>query len=198
MLQWIVGLIAAVILVLSPIFGYISSPLAPFWLSGKNAVPPPAVVETHAETAPTSLADGLVLVPFPGDTGARVTDVQRFRLARAAGWSVEDAIIATAISIAEDGSGDPAALSPLNSNGTRDLGLWQINSIHWAGCGGQVALIVPINNVRCAFSIWAPGRSWCPWSTYERSCGIGHNSSYAAFLDRARKASQVPVPPNEA
>lgn len=127
--------------------------------------------------------------PLPTGLG-RVTDVGRYQLAVAVGFIPgEDAILATALSIAENGAGDPAAMSPANWNGTRDLGLWQINSIHWPKYGGPVALTDPLTNARAAFGIAGPNRNWCAWSTYEVRCGVGYTGTYRSFMDRARRAA---------
>jgi len=185
---WIVGALTAFLLVMSPVMGYLAQPWAPFWLKGANAVPPPVVVSSNEQTV-----DLDNLAPIVG----MVSDSQRYRLARAAGWGTEDAIIATAISIAENGSGNPSALSGENFDKSRDLGLWQINSGWWPQFGGHAALIDPWRNVQAAYYI--KGRQgWCAWSTYLASCGAGHTGSYAAFLGRARAASQVQPSPGEA
>lgn len=165
-----------------------AQPFGQWWLAGVGG-------GAGAVSAPVSGGSGETAVLVPRSITALVlsagvvSDAERYQLARGAGWSAADAIVATAISIAEDGSGDPSALSGANFNGTRDFGLWQINSIHWAKCGGQAALAVPAVNAACAFGIFGPGRNWCAWSTYERSCGLGHTGSYLAFLGRARAAA---------
>jgi Lysozyme like domain len=127
-------------------------------------------------------------IGFVPTVSAFVTDAERFALALAAGWSTVDAITATALSIAEDSSGDPAALSTPNKDGSRDLGLWQINSGWWPSLGGQAALIIPINNARAAYAIYHR-QGWCAWSTYATQCGPGHTGSYLSFLCRAQLAS---------
>ncbi|HEY1298226.1 MAG TPA: transglycosylase SLT domain-containing protein, partial [Chloroflexota bacterium] len=132
--------------------------------------------------------DASAVVPMPIVRPGAVTDVQRYQLARGAGFSPTDAITATAISIAEDGSGDPAAMSPANRNRTYDLGLWQINSSHWLEFGGPTALIDPSNNARAAYAIFARA-GWCSWSTYLTSCGAGYTGAFAAFVGRARVAA---------
>lgn len=188
MIRWTLGTLVALLLVMSPILGYLSSPWAAFWLKGNNAVPPALVVDTSAPQI-----DPADLAPIVGV----VSDAQRYQLARLAGWNVEDAILATAISIAENGSGNPAALSGVNFNGSRDLGLWQINSAWWPQFGGQAALIDPWRNAQAAYYI--KGRQgWCAWSTYLASCGPGHTGSFAAFLARARAAAQVQSPAGQA
>jgi hypothetical protein len=132
--------------------------------------------------------DGGVAVPAPGAGPGAVTDVQRYQFARGAGFSPADAITATAISIAEDGSGDPGAMSPRNRNGTFDLGLWQINSSHWSEFGGPAALTMPAYNAHAAYAIFARA-GWCSWSTYLTSCGVGYTGAFAAFIGRARAAA---------
>jgi hypothetical protein len=175
------------LLLLAPIIGILIDPWTPWRLSGQvgqvTAAPP-------EEAAPFD--PGVMPVIHGG-----VTDAFRYQLARAAGFTPAEAIIATAISIAEDGSGDPAALSGLNTNLTRDLGLWQINSAHWPEFGGQQALIDPATNAHAAYVLYHR-QTWCAWSTYESSCGPGHTGSYHAYLSRAQAAAQVQPLPGEA
>jgi hypothetical protein len=118
-----------------------------------------------------------------------VSDVQRFVLAINAGWSPADAITATALSIAEDGSGNPAAMSPRNSNGTYDFCLWQVNSAWWPQFGGEQALSDPQTCANAAHVIYLR-QGWCAWSTYERSCGAGHTGAYLAFVSCARAIAE--------
>lgn len=187
MIRAVVGVLI-VMLVMSTLLGYLSSPWAAFWLKGRNTIPPAIIVDRDlAPIDPDNLA------PIVG----MVSDAQRYQLARGAGWGVEDAILATAISIAENGSGNPAALSGVNRNGSRDLGLWQINSAWWPQFGGQVALIDPWRNAQAAYFIFTR-QHWCAWSTYLASCGPGHTGSFAAFLARARAASLVQSPAGQA
>lgn len=117
-----------------------------------------------------------------------VTDVERYFLALAAGFSATESITAVEISIAEDGSGNPSIMSGQNRNGTYDLGLMQINSAWWARFGGRDALTSPVTNFIAARYIYGV-QGWCAWSTYERSCGIGHTGDYANYLSRAKAAA---------
>lgn len=192
-MRWaIIGTLAFVfgpMLFMAPIIGMLTDPWAPFRLSGQvgtiDALPVP---ELPGVTIPAG-----DLSPIHG----RVTDAQRYQLARAVGWNPPDAIIITAISIAEDGSGDPQALSAANRDGSRDYGVLQINSSHWNSCGGQQALADPFNNFVCGHSIYL-SQGFCAWSTYEPSCGPGHTGSYRGFLQRAKVASEVQLPPRQA
>lgn len=174
--------------------------LLPMQGNGPVVAPRPAPAPGQpGQPQPFPLPD----VPIPSNPSIGpgfVSDHDRFLLAQAAGWSGIDAItglpnliLAVAVSIAEDVSGDPAARSAPNFDNSIDLGLWQINSVHWSSCGGPAALVIPINNARCAFGIWAASRSWCPWSTFgdQATCHVrGHNNAYLAFLPRARAAAQ--------
>jgi hypothetical protein len=153
------------------------------WLGVGVAGGPPSVVHI----ALPAVLPAPAVAPVQIDAGM-VSDVERFLLARAAGFSPLDAITATAISIAEDGSGNPTAMSGRNDNGTFDFCLWQVNSSWWPRFGGQAALADPHTCAHAAFVIYGI-QGWCAWSTFEASCGKGHTSAYAAFLGRARTAA---------
>lgn len=168
----------------------IAQPGGIYWLA---SLAPPDIQAKHPLVPisggvfdPGTVGDiGVAPVVAPGN----VADTTRYALARAAGFTPQESIIATAISIAEDGTGSPSAISGANFDGSRDLGLWQINSGWWPRFGGHDALIVPANNAAAAFTIYHL-QGWCAWSTFERSCGSGHNSAYASDLGRARAAAQ--------
>jgi hypothetical protein len=119
--------------------------------------------------------------------GGGVTDITRAQLARNAGFPDNEIARAVAISIAENGSGDPNA-EHVNTNGSTDYGLWQINSIH----GLPVSQLKdPQGNANAAFQIWkAAGNSWSPWSTFK-------SGKYMAFFQRGQAAArnkQAPDP----
>jgi hypothetical protein len=67
--------------------------------------------------------------------------------------------MAAAIALAE--SGGSADAKNVNTDGSIDRGLWQINSVH----GGQ-STFDPIANVKAAINISNNGKSWSPWVTY--------------------------------
>lgn len=77
--------------------------------------------------------------------------------------------IAAAVALAESG-GNPNAKN-LNSNGTIDRGLWQINSIH-----GARSTFDPGKNADGAVAISSGGRNWRPWVTY-------NTGAYRKFLN---------------
>lgn len=175
----------------SPMIGMLSSPWAPWRFS--------AVGGTGGTLAQNDGDIAAVIANVdPGQIGTTVvSDVGRFQLALGASFSHDEAITATAISITENGSGDPRALSGVNFNGTRDLGLWQINSAWWALFGGPTNLIVPSVNAQAAHYIYGK-QGWCAWSTYgpcpTHPCGP---PCFRDFLSRAKLASNTPPPPNQ-
>jgi len=168
--------------------GMLVDPWAPWRMSGHAG-------ETLEAAAPQAA------VPFDPATipviHGGVTDAFRYQLARAAGFSPAEAVIDVAISIAEDGSGDPTALSPRNKDGSYDYCLEQINSAWWPRFGGMQALSDPQTCFNAGHTIYTI-QGWCAWSTYESSCGSGHNGAYRAYLNRATAASQAQLPPGQA
>jgi hypothetical protein len=84
------------------------------------------------------------------------------------GGSSSSANVAAAVALAESG-GNPNAKN-LNTNGTIDRGLWQINSIH-----GARSTFDPGKNADGAVAISSGGRNWRPWVTY-------NTGAYRKFL----------------
>ncbi|AEQ21033.1 baseplate protein [Rhodococcus phage E3] len=113
------------------------------------------------------------------------TDQEIYAIVTQAGITGENAIIATAICLAESG-GNPKAVSPPNDNGTIDKGLWQINTpLHDAKLPGQDRLD-PAVSTKLMMMISNNGTNWQPWSTYS------YHGTYTDFLDRARAAAAAP------
>lgn len=174
--------------------GYTVQPWAPWWISGgKESTTPTGEITIPVNLPP--IADGVggdISLDPPVLGGGRVSDVERYQLITAAGAPRDVAIVMTALSIAEDGSGNPAAVSAPNvglAAGTRDIGLWQVNSAHIGQCGIQSMewLFVPINNARAAMCILGPGLNYCAWSTFEERCGVGHIGTYRPYLAGATR-----------
>ena len=137
------------------------------------------------------------LIPQPGETGGgggggagaggNVTPAQVYALAVAAGFKGADAITATAISLAEDATGNPT-IEHKNNNNTIDLGLWQINSIHWGqgSIPGKDALKVPLTNAQAAYTLYqGRGGKFGDWATF-------NDGSYASHLGAAQQAAAGP------
>jgi hypothetical protein len=76
-----------------------------------------------------------------------------------AGGSRAAAPLAAAVALAESG-GSPDA-THVNSDGSIDRGLWQVNSVH-----GAQSTTDPMANARAAVNISSGGQNWHPWVTF--------------------------------
>jgi hypothetical protein len=111
-----------------------------------------------------------------------------YRLARWAGWTPEQAVIATAVAIAES-RGRPRAHNPVPPDDS--YGLWQINMLGRLGperrarfhLSSNSDLYQPATNARAAWLISGHGSSWRPWSTWTRG-------TYRSYLARAKAAGR--------
>lgn len=89
---------------------------------------------------------------------------------------------AVAIALAESG-GNEGIVSDPNTNGTIDVGLWQINSTHrdshpeWT----TTWLQNPDNNAKAMAALSNRGTYWIPWSAYK-------NGAYRKHLETAKAA----------
>jgi hypothetical protein len=100
------------------------------------------------------------------------------KAALAAGFRGDNLVTAVAIAHAE--SGWNANITNLNTNGSTDYGLWQINSVH-------AALLAhgdwhdPAFNASVAFQIWTDAHGFSPWVTF-------WSGSYRQFIGAAQEA----------
>ena len=117
---------------------------------------------------------------------ARLTVQQIAGYAQAAGFPPEELARATAVALAESG-GDPAA-THVNTNGSVDYGLWQINTVH-GSLLNQGDKFNPLDNGKMALTVWrGAGGKWTPWSVYNSGTSQG-------FMAQATLAAAKPVPP---
>ncbi len=97
--------------------------------------------------------------------------------ARYTGWSQA---CCQCIARAESGGNSHAQLH--NTNGSDDVGLWQINSSNWPSCSGGAAPCSVDANLACAKKVWAwGGNTWKYWSTCGK-CGCCSKAEEAALL----------------
>lgn len=89
-----------------------------------------------------------------------LTDVETLILEK---WGPYEAKVAIAVARTESGL-NPEALH-YNTNGTYDVGVFQINSIHWEKCGGLKTLLDVQGNIDCAYNIWSE-QGWNPWVVF--------------------------------
>jgi len=83
----------------------------------------------------------------------------------------------TSLAIAKSESNLKEEAIHINSNGTIDLGVFQINSIHFdkPGCSLQ-ELVFAKKNIDCAYNIWK-AQGWSPWVVWRNK----------SFIDRYEK-----------
>jgi len=63
-----------------------------------------------------------------------------------------------------------------NTDGSYDVGLWQINDFNWNACSGGKAPCSPSDNLACAKDVYAwGGNTWKLWSTCSK-CGCCSSS----------------------
>jgi cell wall-associated NlpC family hydrolase len=109
-----------------------------------------------------------------------------YAVALQAGFSPEQAVTFTAISLAESG-GDPA----VNAAGSEDSrGLWQINVSPGVRPNKWGDLYDPLINARAAYEVSGRGTNIQPWSvTHARNAGTQRD--YRSYLDEARAAASA-------
>jgi hypothetical protein len=136
-----------------------------------------------------------VHVAFTGPFGDGVGQIKN--LWTRAGGSKDAANMAAAVAMAE--SGGNASAKNVNTDGSIDRGLWQINSVH-----GSLSTFNRLANARAAVSISHNGGDWSPWVTYQTGAyrrflsgggasGArgGGGSSAATHAAKARKQAQA-------
>ncbi len=156
-----------------------------------------ALPEEYAARRQRPKAEGETGLLGPGPTGTpsgrewtnmsgSVSIPDRYRLAVAAGFKQGDeAVTMVTISMFECGNCDMTKPSP-----SQDIGIWQINQVHWAKYGGMEALAAPPTNARAAFGIFS-GAGGNPagfnqWHVYPNWNGAGAGTSPTVFA--AKKA----------
>jgi len=80
----------------------------------------------------------------------------------------------SALAIAKAESGLKEDNYHYNSNGTIDIGIFQVNEVHWVKDGCSPAeLFIAKSNVDCAYQIWKQ-QGWEPWVVYQKGSYIKH------------------------
>lgn len=119
-----------------------------------------------------------------------LSPAQRATAAKSGGWPSGLIPIAVAISMAENGSGDPDKLgdtSLQNAEWGPSVGLWQIRSKNAErGTGGvrdEIANHDPVVNARHAYAIYK-SQGWAAWSVY-------NSGAYKSHLTDGMHAAQA-------
>lgn len=112
---------------------------------------------------------------------AVLSQAQVSAYAQQAGFRGNALNIAVAIARAE--SGYNATITHLNSDGTTDYGLWQINSVH-SQYSPTLLLSSPLYNAQAAYAISGGGVNFTDWTTYK-------SGEYKQYLT---SSSNIPLP----
>lgn len=148
-----------------------------------------AVQGTSSALLGASAANAAVCTPDarlapPGPSAGRTAGLSGGQVARAAyaaGWRGPDLVIAVAVAKAES-NWAPGARNE-NTNGSTDLGLFQINTVH-AGILAEGDWRDPAANARMAYQVWTDaGERWGPWVTYWRGTYKEHLGAAQAAVE---------------
>jgi hypothetical protein len=148
-----------------------------------------AVVVTTTLAGPAAagtIPQGAVHVVAPADTctvtstlaGDHYSAVQIAQTAKANGFSGDGLVTSVAIALAESSGWTQAVL--VDSDCSRDRGLWQINS-YWHSEVSDAQAFDPNGCAQAAYSISSGGGDWSPWSTYT-------SGAYQQYLGEAQDA----------
>jgi len=123
-------------------------------------------------------------------TEFRIGDNQIAKFALGAGFNAEQAIIATAIALAES-AGSTAAVGDAQLRSKKwgaSIGLWQVRSLNDPLSGNRIdqmrdamRLFDPAFNAQAAYAISRSGTKWSDWTVY-------NTGAYKQYLGRAQQA----------
>jgi hypothetical protein len=113
-----------------------------------------------------------------------LSDRDIYVIARAAGFSPDQATTFTAIALAESGGNTDA----FNGSGESSHGLWQINVASGVRANAFGDLSDPLTNARAAYEISNHGTDVSPWTTTHAN-NEGTNRDYRTYEQRAEAAS---------
>lgn len=125
---------------------------------------------------------------------ASLTLAQIGTVAKGAGFTGDGLIWSIAVAAAESG-GNPAAVGR-NTDGSRDRGLWQINS-KWHPEVTDAAAFNPAQAAAAAYRISGGGKNFKPWATYTNGSANGWLSkatTAAAQVNGSAKKPAAPAP----
>lgn len=178
----------------------VSNSLVPTGLDGTASNVNKALSLIGADQSYMSLAGGGGYYAAPASSGSTapatppgkgsLTASQVYKLARQAGLSPSQAVIATAISGAESGwsPGATGDVSLENATWGPSEGLWQVRSLKSQTGTGQdrdaSRLYDPNFNAHAMVDISGHGSNWRPWSTFT-------SGAYLAYLSEARQAASA-------
>ncbi len=180
-------LIALVVIVFG-LLHTLNDQLATFKAPKVDVIPPVSVpvsqpAVTSAITVPVTIA--------PPVAAGNLSATQRYQLALSVGFTRDEAVMALAVALAENGPGNPNAVNQNKPPALPDYGLWQINGIHAAMAGGVQNLFDPVINARVALALSRSGTGWLQWCTVPHGCGgLPGVPNFAGLLAQAQAVSR--------
>jgi hypothetical protein len=139
--------------------------------------PPSIGYEYHIESS-----EELVVPVFPNhacESRDHADFLEVASLAASAGFPGDELHTAVAVAYAES-LGDPNAVNR-NRNGSKDSGLWQINSVH-----GFSDLKNPLENARAAYEVWRI-QGWSAWYAHTPRGGeYGSGTRFQEWLKESK------------
>jgi hypothetical protein len=118
---------------------------------------PVSVEERKVEVA--QVVQVMQTIPHPDDLE---TDIE---LAIYEKWGIADYKVAIAIAKSESGLKNEAF--NVNTNGSIDVSIFQINSVHFKKEGCSLEEVTTVQgNIDCAYSLWLE-QSWNPWVVFQ-------------------------------
>jgi len=151
-------------------------------------VPAFCLLATSFVLAPAASAgtrsSNVALAPEPSAAqctldGTHLSDVQIAQYARNAGLHGDGLVISIAVALAESQGWTRAVL--INTDCSRDRGVWQINS-YWHSEVSDDQAFDPAGCATAAYNISSGGSDWTPWTTY-------NNGAYQQYMSRAQAAA---------
>lgn len=138
------------------------------------------VTAAHAGTEPVNptVSPAATCTVTSTLAGNHDTAVQIAQVAKNNGFTGNGLVISVAVSEAESSGWTQAVL--VDSDCSRDRGLWQINSF-WHSEVSDAQAFDPNGAAQAAFRISSSGNDWTPWTTFD-------NGAYQQFMAQAQDA----------
>jgi cell wall-associated NlpC family hydrolase len=142
-----------------------------------------AAPRTVATTSTQSVTGTSSTVPVTRP-GGQLSPRELVSVLEKAGFRGEGLHTAWAVAMRES-HGRPGALGAVNSNGTRDHGLFQLNDIHLGRSIDPAQVYDAATNAAAAFRMSKGGTNWSAW-------GIGH-TGWAGHLEQSKPAAYAQI-----
>lgn len=185
MIRKAAGLVAALFLLGVLLLGSLLGSMATPGGGAGGGVIVAALASANAEGGQGDLLGTCSLPPGVSKAGAAIAAVA----AKHAGFTGTDLVVAVAVAGAESGW-NPTATN-LNTDGSTDFGMWQINSVH-ADLLASADWRDPFANAVMAHKVWADaGGSWTPWTTFVSGAYQAHMGEALAALGGGKGLPKV-------